>query len=207
MHCPPVTTAVIRRPDSKYQLGFCVENGVVSAHGAGSRARPGSGEDCSHPSGRGTHGSGCVRMEEHTASEFLLPASAEVSQKSALQKALCSPPAARVVESVSLMLLSYLLLGWWFLPAFLGVTLVTCCCLRCPRHSLLWAPQWLHLKGREEHFQDPQELMGWVGSGGVARLYAPNSIGDAVTPHTRRSCRCREKLDGSTRVCWVHGGS
>ncbi|XP_068853235.1 amyloid-beta A4 precursor protein-binding family A member 3 isoform X1 [Aphelocoma coerulescens] len=30
VHCPPVTTAVIRRPDSKYQLGFCVENGVHS---------------------------------------------------------------------------------------------------------------------------------------------------------------------------------
>ncbi|NXI37359.1 APBA1 protein, partial [Galbula dea] len=29
VHCPPVTTAVIRRPDSKYQLGFCVENGVI----------------------------------------------------------------------------------------------------------------------------------------------------------------------------------
>ncbi|NXA42665.1 APBA1 protein, partial [Eudromia elegans] len=29
VHCPPVTTAVIRRPNSKYQLGFCVENGVI----------------------------------------------------------------------------------------------------------------------------------------------------------------------------------
>ncbi|NXH11318.1 APBA1 protein, partial [Bucco capensis] len=29
VHRPPVTTAVIRRPDSKYQLGFCVENGVI----------------------------------------------------------------------------------------------------------------------------------------------------------------------------------
>ncbi|KAM6041832.1 amyloid-beta A4 precursor protein-binding family A member 3 isoform 2-T2 [Chlamydotis macqueenii] len=29
VRCPPVTTAVIRRPDSKYQLGFCVENGVI----------------------------------------------------------------------------------------------------------------------------------------------------------------------------------
>ncbi|KFQ76687.1 Amyloid beta A4 precursor protein-binding family A member 1, partial [Phoenicopterus ruber ruber] len=29
VHCPPVTTAVIRRPSSKYQLGFCVENGVI----------------------------------------------------------------------------------------------------------------------------------------------------------------------------------
>ncbi|XP_058714807.1 amyloid-beta A4 precursor protein-binding family A member 3 isoform X2 [Poecile atricapillus] len=29
VHCPPVTTAVIRRPDSTYQLGFCVENGVI----------------------------------------------------------------------------------------------------------------------------------------------------------------------------------
>ncbi|XP_053906443.1 amyloid-beta A4 precursor protein-binding family A member 3 isoform X4 [Cuculus canorus] len=33
VHCPPVTTAVIRRPDSKYQLGFCVENGVDSRTG------------------------------------------------------------------------------------------------------------------------------------------------------------------------------
>ncbi|OWK56305.1 Amyloid beta A4 precursor protein-binding family A member 1 [Lonchura striata] len=29
VRCPPVTTAIIRRPDSKYQLGFCVENGVI----------------------------------------------------------------------------------------------------------------------------------------------------------------------------------
>ncbi|NWU93194.1 APBA1 protein, partial [Upupa epops] len=29
VHCPPVTTAIIRRPSSKYQLGFCVENGVI----------------------------------------------------------------------------------------------------------------------------------------------------------------------------------
>ncbi|XP_015741905.1 amyloid-beta A4 precursor protein-binding family A member 3 [Coturnix japonica] len=29
VHCSPVTTAVIRRPDTKYQLGFCVENGVI----------------------------------------------------------------------------------------------------------------------------------------------------------------------------------
>ncbi|XP_006025813.1 amyloid-beta A4 precursor protein-binding family A member 3 isoform X2 [Alligator sinensis] len=29
VHCPPVTTAIIRRPDSKYQLGFCVENGII----------------------------------------------------------------------------------------------------------------------------------------------------------------------------------
>ncbi|XP_064325549.1 amyloid-beta A4 precursor protein-binding family A member 3 isoform X1 [Phalacrocorax carbo] len=29
VHCPPVTMAVIRSPDSRYQLGFCVENGVI----------------------------------------------------------------------------------------------------------------------------------------------------------------------------------
>ncbi|XP_038627346.1 amyloid-beta A4 precursor protein-binding family A member 3 isoform X2 [Tachyglossus aculeatus] len=29
VHCPPVTTAVIRRPDAKDQLGFCVENGII----------------------------------------------------------------------------------------------------------------------------------------------------------------------------------
>lgn len=50
MHCPPVTTAVIRRPDSKYQLGFCVENGVVSARGDGSGARLGSAEGFHCPS-------------------------------------------------------------------------------------------------------------------------------------------------------------
>uniref|UniRef100_A0A8D0HJ89 Amyloid-beta A4 precursor protein-binding family A member 3 n=1 Tax=Sphenodon punctatus TaxID=8508 RepID=A0A8D0HJ89_SPHPU len=29
VHCPPVTTAIIRRPDTKYQLGFCVEDGII----------------------------------------------------------------------------------------------------------------------------------------------------------------------------------
>ncbi|XP_007667291.1 amyloid-beta A4 precursor protein-binding family A member 3 [Ornithorhynchus anatinus] len=29
VHCPPVTTAIIRRPDAKDQLGFCVENGII----------------------------------------------------------------------------------------------------------------------------------------------------------------------------------
>lgn len=29
VHCPPVTTAVVRRPHAGEQLGFCVENGVI----------------------------------------------------------------------------------------------------------------------------------------------------------------------------------
>ncbi|XP_077187522.1 amyloid-beta A4 precursor protein-binding family A member 3-like [Paroedura picta] len=29
VHCPPVTTAIVRRPDPKYPLGFCVENGII----------------------------------------------------------------------------------------------------------------------------------------------------------------------------------
>ncbi|XP_073180819.1 amyloid-beta A4 precursor protein-binding family A member 3 isoform X2 [Lepidochelys kempii] len=29
VHCPPVTTAIVRRPDSKYPLGFCVEDGII----------------------------------------------------------------------------------------------------------------------------------------------------------------------------------
>uniref|UniRef100_A0A8C8RS99 Amyloid-beta A4 precursor protein-binding family A member 3 n=1 Tax=Pelusios castaneus TaxID=367368 RepID=A0A8C8RS99_9SAUR len=29
VHCPPVTTAIIHRPDTKYPLGFCVEDGVI----------------------------------------------------------------------------------------------------------------------------------------------------------------------------------
>ncbi|XP_066492778.1 amyloid-beta A4 precursor protein-binding family A member 3-like [Tiliqua scincoides] len=29
VHCPPVTTAIVRRPDTKYPLGFCVENGII----------------------------------------------------------------------------------------------------------------------------------------------------------------------------------
>ncbi|XP_034974009.1 amyloid-beta A4 precursor protein-binding family A member 3 [Zootoca vivipara] len=29
VHCPPVTTAIVRRPDAKYPLGFCVENGII----------------------------------------------------------------------------------------------------------------------------------------------------------------------------------
>ncbi|KAG8594293.1 hypothetical protein GDO81_001145 [Engystomops pustulosus] len=30
VRCPPVVTAIIHRPDATYQLGFCVEDGVVS---------------------------------------------------------------------------------------------------------------------------------------------------------------------------------
>ncbi|KAM9831506.1 amyloid-beta A4 precursor protein-binding family A member 3-like [Neosynchiropus ocellatus] len=29
VHCPPVTLAIIRRPDSKFQLGFTVEDGII----------------------------------------------------------------------------------------------------------------------------------------------------------------------------------
>ncbi|XP_074834324.1 amyloid-beta A4 precursor protein-binding family A member 3 isoform X2 [Carettochelys insculpta] len=29
VRCPPVTTAIIRRPDSQYPLGFCVEDGII----------------------------------------------------------------------------------------------------------------------------------------------------------------------------------
>ena len=28
--CPPVVEVLIKRPDTKYQLGFSVQNGVVS---------------------------------------------------------------------------------------------------------------------------------------------------------------------------------
>lgn len=30
VHCPPVTMAIIKRPDPKYQLGFSVDDGIVS---------------------------------------------------------------------------------------------------------------------------------------------------------------------------------
>lgn len=30
VHCPPVTMAIIRRPEPKFQLGFSVEDGIVS---------------------------------------------------------------------------------------------------------------------------------------------------------------------------------
>ncbi|XP_077331798.1 amyloid-beta A4 precursor protein-binding family A member 3 isoform X5 [Lithobates pipiens] len=29
VHCPPVVTAIIHRPNASYQLGFCVEDGVI----------------------------------------------------------------------------------------------------------------------------------------------------------------------------------
>ena len=32
VHCPPVTMAIIKRPDPKYQLGFSVEDGIVSKY-------------------------------------------------------------------------------------------------------------------------------------------------------------------------------
>lgn len=31
VRCPPVTTVLIRRPDLRYQLGFSVQNGIVSS--------------------------------------------------------------------------------------------------------------------------------------------------------------------------------
>ncbi|XP_063770913.1 amyloid-beta A4 precursor protein-binding family A member 3 isoform X2 [Pseudophryne corroboree] len=31
VRCPPVVTAIIQRPDTTYQLGFCVEDGVISS--------------------------------------------------------------------------------------------------------------------------------------------------------------------------------
>jgi hypothetical protein len=44
VHCPPVTTAIIRRPHAREQLGFCVEDGIVSAGaGAGGGGRGGGG--------------------------------------------------------------------------------------------------------------------------------------------------------------------
>lgn len=30
VRCPPVTMVLIRRPDLRYQLGFSVQNGIVS---------------------------------------------------------------------------------------------------------------------------------------------------------------------------------
>lgn len=29
VHCPPVTTAIIHRPHTREQLGFCVEDGII----------------------------------------------------------------------------------------------------------------------------------------------------------------------------------
>lgn len=33
VHCPPVTMAIIRRPHPTFQLGFSVEDGIVSTFG------------------------------------------------------------------------------------------------------------------------------------------------------------------------------
>lgn len=66
VHCPPVTTAVIRRPDSKYQLGFCVENGVVSAQGR-ERSQTGVSRGFHHLPARRTHGSGRVARLQHSS--------------------------------------------------------------------------------------------------------------------------------------------
>lgn len=71
MHCPPVTTAVIRRPDSKYQLGFCVENGVVSACGRGQCLPEGQTELA-------------VSRDQRPAPTLDVPARAEGSQGSAV---------------------------------------------------------------------------------------------------------------------------
>lgn len=35
--CPPVTTVLIKRPDFKFQLGFSVQNGIVSVKAASER--------------------------------------------------------------------------------------------------------------------------------------------------------------------------
>lgn len=62
IHCPPVTTAIIRRPHAREQLGFCVEDGIVrpqpqmggdggtgggAKHGRLSSAAPPSPQICS----------------------------------------------------------------------------------------------------------------------------------------------------------------
>lgn len=35
VRCPPVTMVLIRRPDLRYQLGFSVQNGIVSTRTTG----------------------------------------------------------------------------------------------------------------------------------------------------------------------------
>lgn len=113
VHCSPVTTAVIRRPDSKYQLGFCVENGVVSAVGW---------EQSQAWAARGFfHLPGCACAEKPSA----LIAS-EVSRGSVpwWKVPHCSP-AVLLFGFVSLAFLNCLLWGWWFPPGSLGVSLVT----------------------------------------------------------------------------------
>lgn len=48
--CPPVTTVLIKRPDLKYQLGFSVQNGIVSQPAP---AAPATGSRTSHCLGAG----------------------------------------------------------------------------------------------------------------------------------------------------------
>lgn len=214
MHCPPVTTAVIRRPDSKYQLGFCVENGVVSACGDRSGARLGSAEGSPRPSGRGTRGSSCGCVEEHSAPALLVPARAAVSQGSAVpqQKALHSSAAALAVGSVSLVLLSCLLSGWWSLPGFLVATLGTF--VAVPSAPATPCSTVAALEGQRSVSRTSGSWWGGWAVEGVARLRhtltdAPNSIGDAVTPPARRSWRPRGKLwlcsPGSMGARGFHG--
>lgn len=45
VRCPPVTMVLIRRPDLRYQLGFSVQNGIVSTRK--SLLRAGSVSSCS----------------------------------------------------------------------------------------------------------------------------------------------------------------
>lgn len=42
VRCPPVTMVLIRRPDLRYQLGFSVQNGIVSTRNTRWRARLGA---------------------------------------------------------------------------------------------------------------------------------------------------------------------
>lgn len=47
VRCPPVTTVLIRRPDLRYQLGFSVQNGIVSTTARPSPKSHKNGPRCS----------------------------------------------------------------------------------------------------------------------------------------------------------------
>lgn len=177
VHCPPVTTAVIRRPDSKYQLGFCVENGVVSACGMG--AGPGSTEGQAEP---------VVSRDQCPAPTLHVPAQAEGSQGSAVRRK---------------KLLTAFLQHWWLYPsAWCSAFRVeaswlsghdlsdSCCCPLCPSYSLPWAFRWLCWEGREGHSWAQWELGAWVS--GMATSHTNQC--SPRTGHVGLSCCPREQL-------------
>uniref|UniRef100_A0A670K8B2 Amyloid-beta A4 precursor protein-binding family A member 3 n=1 Tax=Podarcis muralis TaxID=64176 RepID=A0A670K8B2_PODMU len=84
VHCPPVTTAIVRRPDAKYPLGFCVENGIICSLMRGGIAERG-GIRVGHRIIE-INGQSVVAMPHEKIIQILTQAVSEVGVKASLLK-------------------------------------------------------------------------------------------------------------------------